>query len=117
MSQYDSRIAACGSAAQNRCEMLLGVNDETAAANMHFAATEYNTRQEQSTRDFLVWIKKNVLAGKLVVMGVFMNEFIFYGETSPSAGDEDYDHIVPVVGISSNHPLSGMNSTPSHMPD
>eukprot|EP01031_Cornospumella_fuschlensis_P030033 gene30033-36271_t len=86
--------------------MLLGVNDETAASKMHFSATEYNTRQEKSTKDFLVWIKQNIVAGNLVIMGVFMNEYIFYGKTDPTAGDSEYDHIVPVLGISSKHPLN-----------
>ncbi len=83
------------------------MNDETAAANMHLTAEEWNTVTERSTENFLVWVKKNIVAGKIVIVGVFMNEYLFYGDSSPSAGDADYDHIVPVVGITSSHPLTG----------
>lgn len=30
-----------------------------------------------------------------------MNEFIFYGKTSPTSGDAEYDHIVPIFGVES----------------
>lgn len=30
-----------------------------------------------------------------------MNEFIFYGKTSPSSGDAEYDHIVPILVVES----------------
>lgn len=106
ISQYDSRIAACDTKSQARCEMLLGVNDQTAVSVMHLQSSEWGTVQERSTNDFLLWVKQNVILGYPVTIGVFMNYNTFYNDQSPSAGDADYDHIVPVVGISSKSPLT-----------
>jgi len=41
------------------------------------------------------------MQGHPVITGVFMNEFIFYGKTSPSSGDSEYDHIVPLLSVES----------------
>jgi hypothetical protein len=41
------------------------------------------------------------MQGHPVITGVFMNEFIFYGKTSPSSGDAEYDHIVPILAVES----------------
>eukprot|EP01040_Poterioochromonas_malhamensis_P005653 gene5653-6075_t len=106
LSQYDSRIAACGSKQQSKCEMLIGVNDQTAATAMHLQSVEWGTVKERSTQDFLLWVKQNTLKGYAVIIGVFMNYYEFYNVAVPSAGDADYDHIVPVLGIRSNHPLN-----------
>jgi hypothetical protein len=106
LSQYDSRAAACKTTAQNRCQMLLGENDETAAGLMHFNSEEFKTVAERDTNDFLVWVKQNVVAQKYVIIGVYTNECTFYNDCTATAGDADYDHIVPVVGIQSNHPLT-----------
>ena len=38
-----------------------------------------------------------------MTIGIFMNQFIFYGNNTPMAGDSDYDHIVPVLRIDSFH--------------
>lgn len=46
-----------------------------------------------------MWVKKEVLAGHPVITAVFTNENLFYGDTNPKAGEEEYDHIVPVTGI------------------
>lgn len=107
VSQYDARAAVCSS--QSRCEILVGVNDKTAATKMHLNAIEWNTNAEQSTDQFLAWIKQNVVKGYPVAMGIFMNQYLFYGNTNPQSGDPDYDHIVPVTGIGSNHPLTDPN--------
>ncbi len=32
-----------------------------------------------------------------------MNQYSFYNDTSKTAGDSDYDHIVPVIQIDSNY--------------
>jgi hypothetical protein len=34
-----------------------------------------------------------------VIVGVYTNEYKFYGKTNPNAGDSSYDHIVPVVAV------------------
>jgi hypothetical protein len=41
-----------------------------------------------------------------VAIGIYTNEYLFYGSTSPTAGSAHYDHIVDVTGITSNHPLT-----------
>lgn len=85
--------------------MLLGVNDETAAGTMHLNNEEW-TSKVQDTEQFLVWVKKNIVTGNLVGIGVYTNEYLFYNDASPTAGDSEYDHIVPVIGITSSHPLT-----------
>lgn len=103
ISQYDVR-ALIGQ--QNSSQVLLGPNDQTAAAKLHLNSTKWDTVAEQNTDDFLVWVKQNVLKGFPVAIGVYTNEYLFYGNTNPEAGDSDYDHIVPVKGIASNYPIS-----------
>jgi len=53
---------------------------------------------------FLVWIKTHVLAGHVVIMGIFENSAVFGQDPDP-----DYDHIVPVTGWGSNHPLTDLS--------
>ena len=105
MSQFDARSLANPTANQNResSQLLLGVNDTTAAAKMHLNMTKWSGT---GTSPFLVWVKKNAVAGNPVVIGVFTNSWVFYGDSSATAGDAAYDHIVPVHSISSTHPLS-----------
>lgn len=110
LSQYDSRIASCDNKSQAKCEMLLGINDEKAATAMHLQSIEYGTLKERSSEDFLVWVKQQVLAGYPVVIGVFMNYYEFYHISAANAGDADYDHIVPVIGIRSNHPFDATDT-------
>jgi hypothetical protein len=52
----------------------------------------------------LAWVKENVLLGRPVAIGIFMNQFWFYRNRNPLAGSPQYDHIVPVIGIESDHP-------------
>lgn len=62
---------------------------------------------DQSTRDtekFLLWVKKEVMMGNLVTIGVYTNEFLFYCNDKRKAGDPDYDHIVSVLGIDTSSP-------------
>lgn len=109
ISQYDARVVATKAARQNKGQLLLGKNDAYAAAQMHLSATEWDSSAEQDTDQFLVWVKENALRGYPVAIGIFANEFRFYGDTDPNAGDDEYDHIVPVTGIGSNHPLSDLS--------
>lgn len=44
-----------------------------------------------------------VRKGYPVTIGVYMNQYLFYGSQSSSAGDSDYDHIVSVAEIMSNY--------------
>ncbi len=107
-SQYDVRAIASKGAPQQRAssQLLLGVNDQRTAATMHLNTVEWNTGSNHSPRVFLAWVKRNVKLGYPVAIGVYTNEFRFYGTTKASAGDPQYDHIVPVSGFRSSHPLS-----------
>ena len=108
LSQYDARAAASGNAPQSRrnSQLLLGVNDTTAASAMHLAATAFTANSATTATAFLTWVKTNVVAGYPVVIGVLMNQNRFNGAKSPNAGDSDYDHIVPVTAITSAHAFS-----------
>jgi hypothetical protein len=108
VSQYEARAIASKNAKQNKTgsQLLLGVNDTYAAAQMHLNAVEWNTAAETDTDSFLAWVKQNVVNGYPVAIGIYTNEYLFYGNTKSTAGDPDYDHIVPVTGFSSNHPLT-----------
>jgi hypothetical protein len=107
VSQYDARALASPGVPQNlpRSQLLIGVNSQKAAAAMHLNAVEWDTTSETSSASFLAWMKRNVSAGYPVVIGVFNNEYLLYGRIDPLAGDPEYDHIVPVFGVGSNHPL------------
>lgn len=106
ISQYEARAIAIKNRPQYKGQLLLGVNDVDAAKKMHLKSVEWNTNKERNTKQFLAWVKTNVVKGYPVAIGIFTNEFLFYGKTNPNAGDDLYDHIVPVIGISSNHALS-----------
>jgi hypothetical protein len=71
-------------------ELLIAVNDVTAAKNlkMTYESWNYNAKNPQAP-NFIAWLRGHINNGHLVAIGVF--------EKLPS-GDEDYDHIVPVVG-------------------
>jgi hypothetical protein len=107
ISQYDARALASPGVGQNEysSQLLIGVNDQIAAAAMHLKAVEWNTQAETSTPTFVAWLKKNVTAGYPVAIGVFVNEYLFYGNTDPQAGSSVYDHVVPVTGFASHHAL------------
>jgi hypothetical protein len=108
VSQYDARAIASKGIPQNRqpSQLLLGVNDTYAAAQMRLSAAEWDNGSEQSTSSFLAWVKQNVARGNPVAIGVFMNQYLFQYSSSASAGDPDYDHIVVVTGAGSNHALT-----------
>ena len=36
-----------------------------------------------------------------VTITVYMNNFLFYGDVNPAAGEPDYDHIVTVLHVES----------------
>jgi hypothetical protein len=104
LSQYDARAAA-DDVPQNRyrSQLLLGVNALRAAETMHLRAIARTGKFNRSPRDFLAWVKENVLLGRPVAIGIYMNQFRFYGKRNPTAGSPQYDHIVPVIGIESSH--------------
>lgn len=108
LSQFDARAAAIGRTPQNApgAELLLGDNDRRAARALRLRVENWDGRKQRSERQFLAWVKRHVLAGHPVIIGVFNNENTLYGSTDRESGDPQYDHIVPVVGVRSGHPLS-----------
>ncbi len=106
ISQYEARAIATKNRPQNKSQLLLGRNDLYAAGQMHLNAVEWDTEEQQNPEQFLVWVKENVIKGYPVAIGIFTNQYRFYGDTDPDAGDDEYDHIVPVIGIGSNHGLN-----------
>lgn len=102
-SQFDARAAASPGVPQSRedSQLLPGVNAAAAATRMKLRAEEWNAPRGRTTKQFLLWTKRHILLGHPVFLGVFMNQFRFYGDTDRAAGDSEYDHIVPVSGIRS----------------
>ena len=113
LSQYDVRAMAWACqdiAARNQtkntqsAQLLLGVNDATVAQMLKLGAEVFDV---QDSETFLQWVKKNVVSGYPVIVGVFYNEFLLSGGeiTNPNYGDTEYDHIVPVMEWGSSRPL------------
>jgi hypothetical protein len=106
LSQYDARALASPNIDQSNAssQLLLGPensnNDERAARAMRLLYAEWDYTREQSTADFLAWVKQQILNGFPVAIAVYMNLSVF-GKGSDN--DPVYDHIVPVVGIETNH--------------
>ncbi len=97
LSQYDARSLACNGGSQTENQLLLGINDQIAAPAMRLNAIQW-----QGSSNFLAWVKEQTDQGYLVSIGVYTNEYRFYEDTDPSAGDDEYDHIVPVLSIGSD---------------
>ena len=105
MSQYDMRLFSNSNtkiASQTNSEYLLGVNDAYCAGQVKLSATQWS-RKSNNVQDFLVWVKTNIKAGYPVTIGVYTNQYLFYGSKISTAGDSDYDHIVPVLAITSKY--------------
>lgn len=97
-SQFTARQAASPRAKQSdpKSQLLVGVNDTRAVKAMKLDAQPFGAVGQNSTEDFLPWIKSCVARGHPTAIGVFLNASCF-GEESP--GDEEYDHIVTVTGM------------------
>ncbi len=108
VSQYEARSIASKKTDQSKegSQLLLGVNDAYAASQMHLNAVQWNSTSTQNPQNFLAWVKENVASGYPVIISVFENRHSFDGSNDENAGDTEYDHIVQVTGISSQHPLS-----------
>jgi hypothetical protein len=103
VSQYDNRYIASNATSQSKqsSQLLLGVNDYW-AAHHHKLTNELWSYSDTNVQHFLTWVKSHVLQDHIVIIGVFENTAVFGSD----AGDADYDHIVPVMGWGSNHPLT-----------
>jgi len=110
-SQWTARRVASSRSNQTlrASQLLLGTsrpdgNAQTAAAAMRLSLESYDSAQQTSTADYLAWVKEQVVQGDAVIMGV-LNNVNMLGFDPP--GDAEYDHIVPVLGVGSEHPLEG----------
>ena len=103
VSQYDARALASPGVKQSEdaSQLLLDANEGTAATAMKLRYEIWPKTGDPTA--FLLWLKNHVVASHPVVLGVFENTQIF--DFTAEAGD-DYDHIVPVMGYASSHPLS-----------
>jgi hypothetical protein len=105
LSQFDVRISASGDTPQDleSSQLLLGINDVDAADALRLGSVEFDN-SNSDTEDFLAWIKEQIIThNRPVVIGLFTNEYLFYDDTDPEAGNSEYDHIVLVTGISTRH--------------
>lgn len=113
LSQYDVRSIAADGAKQNAqnppgsknytSQLLLGTKN--AAATAASLRLDYEELNSEDSKQFLVWVKNHVVQGHPVIIGVFNNENMLYNMKDGN-GDDEYDHIVPVFGFGSNHPLT-----------
>lgn len=77
----------------------------TAAKNMRLNISEWisvsqgNLNDGTQTKNFLAWLKQNIVNGYPVTIGILE-------QTSEPTDGSNYDHIVPVNTITSNHPLT-----------
>ncbi len=114
-SQFTARSVASPGANQtdSSSQLLLGANDTAAAQVMRLAATPFPNRGQWSPREFLEWVKRQTLAGEVVIIGVFNNGIILEEWTNRTGGDKSYDHIVPVLEWGSDSPLDQLRYFPS----
>lgn len=140
-SQYAMRALASGGPQNGENDqLLLGVNDIDAhVANL--AKLKHNRLYDctVNSNDFLTWVKSELYQGHPVIIGVYLNEYLFYRNqvTSPISctyhphhepcssplhcvptgipsstssdgicqyGEPEYDHIVTVTQITTQHP-------------
>jgi hypothetical protein len=117
-SQYTARSLASPSYRQSDAasQVLLGTGNrdsgpfrsvaEFAARQMRLDAAEFGSTWQFSSRGFLGWIKENFLRGRVVIIGVFNNGIRLGEWTARHGGDAEYDHIVSVLRLGSDQPLS-----------
>ena len=103
ISQYDARAIASNNKKQSlqTSQLLLGVNDSAAATALHLKTIKW---RGTGSNNFLSWVKSNIALSYPVIIGVYANTSFFSGK-----GEEEYDHIVPVIGIGSNHGWSDVS--------
>ena len=108
VSQYDARAFASDGQDQSQkgSQLLVGPDQNAghAARKMHLSFAEWNPDNESSTQEFLAWVKQQVVKDAPVVIGTYMNKSVFGDDTD---NDDEYDHVVPVIGVESSRPLAG----------
>ena len=82
--------------AGGNAEILIGVNLASALASLGFAWERFGDKSDDTDVDsFLSWSATHLRVGHPVISG-------WYERLPPGAGDDDYDHIVPLVGLKQN---------------
>ena len=99
ISQFDTRTLATG----DQLDELNFDSTETAAKKMCLTYESYQQSSRPNVQQFLAWVKQSIIGGFPVMIGIYMNLSIF-GELEDN-GTNDYDHIVPVIGVESSHDL------------
>ena len=107
-SQWTARSLASPGIPQTEqdSQLLLGINDLAAASSMRLDAVTFDSDAQTSTPQFLTWIKSMVLRDNPVIVGLLLN---MRRAQEPLPGDAEYDHIVPILGIASQRPLTPSN--------
>lgn len=98
MSQFTARQLAAGVGtpnAQTTCQLLLGVNDQSAATQMGLNSEVPSDDQAAKGATFLNWVRSEISQGRPVLIGVYENKSVFHQKDEQS----DYDHIVTVTNI------------------
>lgn len=111
-SQWTARELGCNctGAAQRKAssQVLLGTPTAMRAANAMMLDTEwFDAQAQESTPEFLAWVKEHFIAGHVVIIGVYNNVNML---NEGGVGQATYDHIVPVLGIGSPDPLDDRNT-------
>ena len=83
-------------------QLLLGVNAIEAAKNMHMQAKNIKMPGRKNPLDFLAKIQGQLNRKHDVIIGVF-------DSLNKDGGDQEYDHIVPILSIKSEHSLSNLS--------
>ena len=75
-------------------EILIGVNDITAAKKLKFTYDEwdFNNKKQPQWKGYIQWVRSHIDKGNIVVGGLYLR----YDKKTHS--DPDYDHIVPIIG-------------------
>ena len=85
VSQYTMRSLASPNVNQYSpsSQLLIGVNDVSTANKVRYKNSEYSNCTIKS-KAFLTWIKTRLYQGHPVVIGVYLNEYLFYKNQTSS---------------------------------
>jgi len=99
-SQWTARDLASGGMKQTAedSQLLLGVNDLAAADRMRLEVAAFDSESQGSVAEYLTWIKSMIIRGNPVITGVLMK---LDQSDSTYPGSWEYDHIVPVLAVTS----------------
>lgn len=90
----------------DRKELLINVNDEDAANNLHFTFEKFDWEHESQPQyvPFASFVKRHIDEGHLIVAG-------FFEKMPADDGDSDYDHIMPIIGYQTSSATSSKTSS------